>query len=160
MFRFTYLNKQEKEHWLPQLFDLLYENMKDIAPSGLTYEAEKAEWLANVSSALEKEPRKMLLCFADGELAGFVQFYTRAELLMVEEVQLRKTYHRSFLFYRICKFLRNSLPTEITVVEAYAEKRNLYSQKLMQKLGMEVIGEDGPFVHLHGQLEPMRKYFR
>lgn len=160
MFRFTYLNKQEKEYWLPQLFDLLYDNMKTIAPSGKSYEAEKAEWLGNVSAALEKAPRQVLLCFADGELAGFVQFYIRAELLMVEEVQLRKTYHRSFLFYRICKFLRNSLPTEITVVEAYAEKRNLYSQKLMQKLGMEVIAEEGPFVHLRGQAEPMKKYFR
>lgn len=160
MFRFTYLNKQEKEYWLPQLFDLLYDNMKTIAPSGKSYEAEKAEWLGNVSAGLEKAPRQVLLCFAGGELAGFVQFYTRAELLMVEEVQLRKTYHRSFLFYRICKFLRNSLPTEITVVEAYAEKRNLYSQKLMQKLGMEVIAEEGPFVHLRGQLEPMRKYLR
>lgn len=160
MFQFTYLNKQEKEYWLPQLFDLLYDNMKPIAPSGKSYEAEKAEWLANVSPALEKAPRQVLLCFADGELAGFVQFYTRAELLMVEEVQLRKDYHRSFLFCRVCKFLLSSLPTELAVVEAYAEKRNLYSQKLMQKLGMGVIGEDGPFVHLRGQLEPMRKYFR
>ena len=160
MFQFTYLNKQEKEYWLPQLFDLLYDNMKTIAPSGKSYEAEKAEWLANVSPALEKAPRQVLLCFADGELEGFVQFYTRVELLMVEEVQLRKNYHHSFLFYRICKFLQNSLPMEITLVEAYAEKRNLYSQKLMQKLGMEVVGEEGPFVHLRGQLEPMRKYFR
>ena len=31
---------------------------------------------------------------------------------------------------------------------------------LMQKLGMEVVGEDGPFVHLRGQLALMRKYFR
>ena len=160
MFQFTYLNKQEKEYWLPQLFDLLYDNMKTIAPSGKSYEAEKAEWLANVSPALEKAPRQVLLCFADGELEGFVQFYTRVELLMVEEVQLRKNYHHSFLFYRICKFLQNSLPMEITLVEAYAEKRNLYSQKLMQKLGMGVIGEDGPFVHLRGQAEPIRKFFQ
>ena len=159
MFQFTYLNRQEKECWLPRMFDLLYGNMQAIAPSGLSYEAEKAQWMANVSPALEKAPRQVLLCFSDGELVGFVQFYTRDELLMVEEVQLRKDYHRTFLFCHICKRLRKDLPEGIKIVEAYAEKRNLQSQKLMKKLGMEIVGEDGPFVHLRGQTEPVKRFF-
>lgn len=160
MLQFTYLNKQEKEYWLPRLFELLYDNMQTIAPSDLSYDAEKAEWLANVSPALEKAPRQILLCFAQEELVGFVQFYTRQELLMVEEVQLRKDYHRSFLFYHICKHLMEILPTGITVVEAYAEKRNLHSQQIMKKLGMEILEAEGPFVHLRGQAATIRKFFR
>jgi len=160
MLHYTHLNKQEKEYWLPRLFDLLYENMQEIAPSGLPYEAEKAAWLSNVLPALEKAPRQILLCFADGALVGFVQYYTRKELLMVEEVQLRKDYHRSFLFYRLGKHLLSILPTGITVVEAYAEKRNLHSRRLMQKLGMGIVAEEGPFLHLRGNADPMKRFFQ
>ena len=159
MLRFAYLNKQEKEYWLPQMFDLLYDNMRLIAPGDLPYEAEKRQWLSNVSPALEKAPRQVMLIFSEEELVGFVQFYTRENLLMVEEVQLRKDYHRSFLFYRLCRQLGNDLPDAITVVEAYAEKRNVHSRKLMQKLGMKIIGEDGSFLHLQGQANPIREYF-
>lgn len=152
MLTFTFLNKQEKETWLPRLFDLLYENMRAIAPSGLSYDAEKAQFLANVSPALEKAPRQIILCFSDGDLAGYAQYYTRDDVLMVEEVQLRKAYQRSFAFYRLCKHLLFILPPEIRYVEAYAEKRNAYSQNIMAKLGMEVLEEDGPFLHLRGEL--------
>lgn len=159
MLRFAYLNKQEKENWLPRLFDLLYENMHTIAPSGLNYEKEKQQWLESVSPALEKAPRQIILCFADETLAGFVQFYTRENLLMVEEVQIAKPYHRSFLFFRLCRFLLEQLPPEIEIVEAYAEKRNLHSLRIMKKLGMEVIGEEGPFLHLRGDARPIREKF-
>ena len=159
MFRFAYLDKQQKDIWLPQMFDLLYDNMRLIAPGDLPYEEEKQQWLSNVSPALEKAPRQVLQAFWKEELVGFIQFYTRQELLMVEEVQIRKDYHRSFLFYRLCRRLREDLPETVTVVEAYAEKRNLYSQKLMQKLGMQILEEEGPFVHLRGQAEAIKQRF-
>ena len=37
MIRLTVLKKEEKATWLPQLFDLLYENMQEIAPGELPY---------------------------------------------------------------------------------------------------------------------------
>ena len=153
MLTFTFLNKQEKETWLPRLFDLLYENMQSIAPSDLSYDAEKQQFMANVSPALEKAPRQIILCFSDGDLAGYVQYYTRGDMLMVEEVQLKKVYQRSFAFYRFCKHLLSILPPEIRYVEAYADRRNAYSQQIMSKLGMEVMEADGPFLHLRGNLQ-------
>lgn len=159
MLRFEFLNKQEKEAWLPRLFDLLYDNMASIAPGNLPYEEEKRQWLAAVSPAMEKAPRQIILCYAEEELAGFAQFYTRDDLLMVEEVQIAKPYHRSFLFYRLCRFLLEQLPPEIGVVEAYAEKRNLHSLRIMKKLGMEVLGEEGAFVHLRGDARCIREKF-
>lgn len=159
MLRFEFLDKQKKEVWLPRLFDLLYDNMRSVAPGGLAYEDEKRQWLEAVSPALEKAPRQIILCFAEEELAGFLQFYTRENLLMVEEVQIAKAYHRSFVFYRFCRFLLQTLPPEITVVEAYAEKRNLHSQRIMGKLGMETVGEEGPFVHLRGDAAKVKRFF-
>ena len=159
MLRFEFLNKKEKAYWLPKLFDLLYRNMVSIAPGTLPYEKEKRQWMEAVSPALDKAPRQIILCFADGELVGFVQFYTRDDLLMVEEVQVEKTYHRSFVFYRLCRFLLEQLPPEIAVVEAYAEKRNLHSLRIMGKLGMDIIGEEDPFVHLRGDAAPIKEKF-
>ena len=85
MITFTYLDKTQKERWLPVLFDLFYDNMRHIAPSELPYEQEKKQWLTEVSPALEKAPRQIILCFADDALAGYVQYYTNGNLLMIEE---------------------------------------------------------------------------
>lgn len=159
---FCYLDKSQKDYWLPQLFDLLYENMRSIAPSGLSYEQDRDQWLAAVSPALEKAPRQIIMCFAGTELAGFVQYYIRDQLLMIEEIQLRKEYHRTMLFYRFCKHLISVIPDNLQTVEAYADKQNLNSIRLMEKLGMQCLEEDpdSPFVHMHGSAERIYRFFR
>lgn len=161
MLSFSFLDKSEKEIWLPKLFDLLYGNMRHIAPSGLAYEQETAQWLTNVSSALEKAPRQIILCFVDDNLAGFIMYYIRDKLLMVEEVQVKKAYQGTFVFYRLCQHLIRRLPENIETIEAYAEKRNSKSQKLMQKLGMEIVddAEASPFVHLRGSAQKVKVFF-
>ena len=160
MIRFSLMNKQEKDAWLPELFDLLYNNMQSIAPHGLGYEREKEEWLANVSPALEKETRQILLCFADQELAGYLQYYTREKLVMVEEVQLKSAYQRTMVFYYLCRALLELMPEEIVIIEAYADKRNVNSQGIMKKLGMQQVGEEGGFVHLRGSVSQAGDWFR
>ena len=152
---FLYLNKAEKDTWLPQLFDLLYENMCSVAPSGLPYEQEKARWLAEVSPAMDKAPRQIILCIVDGALAGYIQFYVRGRMLMVEELQLKKKYHRTSLFYRFCRHLMSVMPADLQTVEAYADRRNAYSIRLMEKLGMQACDPEteSPFVHMRGSAE-------
>ena len=90
MTTFTYLNKNEKEKFLPKLFDLLYDNMREIAPTDLTYEQEKTQWLGNVFPALDKPARQIIMCYADEELIGYIQYYINGKLLMIEELQLKK----------------------------------------------------------------------
>ena len=63
-----FLDKEREMALLPKLFDLLYENMKEIAPSELDYESEKAHWLSCVTPALSKDPRKIVLIFDGTEL--------------------------------------------------------------------------------------------
>ena len=161
MISISFLDKRKKDCWLLKLFDLLYDNMCQIAPSGLPYEQEREQWLSNVSPALDKAPRQIILCFVNGGLAGYIQYYTRENLLMVEEVQIKKAYQGTFLFYRLCQHLVNTLPEDIRIIEAYADKRNLNSQKLMQKLGMETVEDHGesPFVHLRGSAQNANAYF-
>ena len=155
---FCYLDKTQKEQWLPRMFDLLYENMKTVAPSDLTYEMEKENWFSAVSPALEKAPRQIILCIINGELVGFMQYYTRESLLMVEELQLKKDYQRTPLFYGLCRFLAANLPAGLQNLEAYADQRNVRSICLMEKLGMQGCEQetDTPFVHFFGQLHKLK----
>ena len=149
MITYTHLDKTQKDQWLPRLFDLYYTNMIPIAPSDLDYDQERAQWLSAVSPALDKEPRQILLCCEDGKLAGYVQYYTRGELLMIEELQLADIYQRSTVFFSLIRALIRLLPEGICYVEAFADSRNHRSIRLMQKLGMEVL-EETEFVHLRG----------
>ena len=162
MVRCTFLDKQDKDLWLPILFDLLYDNMHAITPSGLTYGEKKKQWLSNVSPALDKAPRQIVMCFAGDALAGYIQYYTRGELLMVEEVQIRKSYQKTPVFYCLCKYLCLNLPPEIAYMEAFADERNRYSRKLMDRLGMKQIADDtaSPYVHLRGPADGIKKYFQ
>ena len=155
----TLMDKAEKAFWLPLLFDLLYDNMKDIAPSGAPYEVERGEFISNVSAALEKAPRQILLAAQGHVPVGYIQYYTRGELLMVEEVQIRKDYQNTLLFLRLCRELLKRLPAEIRVVEAYADPRNAESLGLMARLGMEKLADSGEFVHLRGDAVAIRKRF-
>jgi hypothetical protein len=147
-----FLDKEREMALLPQLFDLLYENMKEIAPTELDYELEKAHWLSCVEPALAKDPRKIVLIFAGPELAGFMQYYVNAGIFMVEEVQIRRDYQASSMITALWKFMGQIIPADTECIEAYADYRNLKSQRLMQKLGMEPVGRtaDDQYIHFRG----------
>ena len=151
--RFCYLDKTEKEQWLPELFDLFYENMRSIAPLGLSYRQEKEQWLSEVSPALEKAPRQIILCLAGEQLVGYMQYYIREGMLMVEELQLKPQYQGTLLFCGLCKHLLRVLPGDLKTIEAYAHLKNRRSIDLMKKLGMEICQEQPPFAHLRGSAE-------
>lgn len=160
MITHTLLDKSEKDNLLPELFDLYYNNMSQIAPSGLCYEAEQIQWLAAVSPALEKAPRQILLCRNGYDILGYIQYYTRDDLLMIEELQLRGDYQRSTVFISMVRALIRLLPEGLRHVEAYADKRNLASLALMQRLGMLMLNdEDESFAHLRGDAGKIRSLF-
>lgn len=155
----VFLDKGEKAVWLPRLFDLLYDNMHSIAPGVLSREQEAAQWLREVSAALDKAPRRIIMAFCGERLAGYLQFYTRQELLVIEEVQLKKEFQKTTAFLQLCRFLGENLPPEIRYIEAYADSRNVLSQKLMEKLGMRKIGEMSEFVQFRGSFSSVLDRF-
>ena len=155
------MEKSEKAQWLPVLFDLFYENMSPIAPSGLPREEERACWLSEVSPALDKDPRQILLCRDREHPLGYIQYYTRGDLLMIEEFQIAKPYQMSLLFPRMCKSLLRYLPEGIETVEAYAHIPNLYSRSIMAKFGFQET-DTCPYaglVHLRANATDVKKHF-
>lgn len=140
----SYMEKSYKEKWLPLLFDLYYENMHRIAPSGLSWGEERSQWLSEVSPALDKEPRQIILCLQDGIVQGYLQYYTRGSLLMIEEIQIRPAFQGTLLFHRMCRYLSRNLPKNIEILEAYADSRNIRSKSIMYRLSFQETGES-PF---------------
>lgn len=154
-----FLDKEQDLHLLEQLFDLLYENMNTIAPSGLSYEEEKQQWLAEVGPAMKKPPRQIILMYLGDSLAGYMQYYIHNGIFMVEEIQLRKDCRATTLFHSLWKFVSSIIPEDTRTIEAYADRRNHHSRKLMQKLGMVPVEDDSctPLLHFRGSLEHIRK---
>ena len=158
----SFLNKDQKGLWIPRMFDLMYENMQTIVPDKMPYEQQKARFLAEVSPALEKAPRQVILCICDETLVGFLQYYTRGDLLVIEEIQLQKKFQGTLTFYHLCKLLADSLPQNIAYLEAYTHKSNVFSQKLLQKLDLSLLddSQNSPFFHFRGSMLKAKSYFQ
>ena len=160
-YRFSFLNKAKARDVLPLLFDILHENMDKIAPSGLTYEAEREEWLGAVAPALTKAPRQIVLMH-DGEiLAGFLQYYVNNGIFMVEEIQLKSVYQRTRLLYELCRFLTDVIPSDTQYIEAFVHEKNVTSQKLQRSLGMAHVDTKGNgILHFRGDCQKLFKRFQ
>ena len=153
---FKFLEKSNVGEFLPVLFDILYENMEKITPFGKSYEDAKTEWLGQVTPAMKKDRRQIGLMYDGDALAGYAQYYTNDTILMIEEIQLKPKYQRRMLLYEFCKFMKAILPSDITYIEAYADKRNANSQKLIEALGMKIINDDGKYYHFRGLLKALK----
>jgi len=160
---FRFLEKPPAPEILDEIFDVLATNMRVIAPTGLTYEEDKAQWMACVPPALEQEARQILLIYAGDELAGFFQYYVTADhnVFMMEEIQFKEAYRGSGLFGELYRFLIPKLPADIVYVEAYADKRNTKSLAVLEHLGLTVIGENKNKIswHLRGDFAVLKKKY-
>ena len=160
---FRYLQKPPSPALLEEIFTILAANMRVIAPTGLTYEENRAQWLSCVPSALEKEARQMILIYDRDELIGFFQYYVTADraVFMMEEIQFKEAYRGSGLFGELYRFMIPRLPHDIQAVEAYADKRNVKSLSVLGHLGLTVIGENknGISYHLRGDFALLREKY-
>jgi hypothetical protein len=160
---FRYLPKPPSSSLLDEIFGILATNMRVIAPTGLTYEEDRAQWMACVPPALTKDARQMVLIYAGDELVGFFQYYVTADhsVFMMEEIQFKEAYRESGLFGELYRFLIPKLPADIVSVEAYADKRNTKSLGVLGHLGLTVIGENknGISWHLRGDFAVLKEKY-
>ena len=141
-YEFKYADKQNIEDILPCLFDILYSNMSIIAPTGNTYEYDKKEWLSNITLSIQKEPRQIVLMYADNDLIGYFQYSICVDSFMMEDIQIRKDCQGTGLFQLLYSWLIKKLPKNIKHVEAYSSKSNYKSQGVLEHLGLVKSGEN------------------
>ena len=147
--KFEKLNKSQKDDILPVLFDIYYGNMSRICPRVKPYDVEREEWINEVSPALDKNPRQIILMYQGDDLAGFVMYYTRDDLLMIEELQLKEKYQRTLLLHRLFTYLTELLSSGCARIEAFASEKNYRSLDLMKYLGFCTIGKNEKYNLFH-----------
>ncbi len=144
---------------LPQMFEILATNMSKIAPTGNSYEQDKKIWLSYMESDLKG--KQIILMYVGEVLAGYFQYSLQENTALVEEIEISPEFQRTLLFYRFLKYMRTILPKNIQYAEAYINKGNTNSQRIAQKLGFKVVGENpnGHSFRYRGEFASIKKYF-
>lgn len=163
MFEFRLADKTQTERWLPDLFRMLHANMSVIAPTNNSYEDDFEIWRSHIIPAIQKEQRQIVLMCVESELVGYFQYSLNGDTrsLMMEEIQIIKEFQGTGIFSALYKWLIETLPKDVTYVEAYAHKRNIKSQGILNRLGLVAIGENenGNSLHYKGEyVNLLRKY--
>ena len=156
---FRFLDSKQAETILPQMFDILFTNMNNIAPTGNSYDEDKAMWLSFMFSSVNKGPQQILLMYSDEELVGYFQYSIDGNTLFAEEIEIRPDYQRTFLFTLFFRYLMSIMPKNIEYIKANIHKDNLNSQTIAGKLGMQIVGENKNKIswHLIGPVDKFKK---
>lgn len=161
MISFEIMEKSRKEEILPELFDLLFDNMSVIAPTGNDYKTDFNEWYSAVSPAIDKDPRNIILIRDKGDIIGYFQYYVNRSVFMMEEIQFKRDYWGTGLFRKLYEFIANEIKPSAEFVEAYAHTANVKSQSILRHLGLVPVGTNanGNSIHYRGDCrELMNKY--
>ena len=152
------LDKQRELPLMGDLFDLMYENMASVATGGMACAWEKSKWLAEVIPAVKKQPRQIVLLYCQGTLVGFCMYYVNDGVFMVEELQIRRGFRSSGVIVELWKFFNRTIPEDTLYMEAYTDAENVYSQKLLGRLGLEIVewSADGRLKHFRGGFDKIR----
>lgn len=160
-FQFKYADKMRLEEILPFCFEILYENMSVIAPTGDPYEEDLRLWRDNVYPLLEKDWRQLALIYCEKELVGYFQYSVLENTLLMEEIQFRAIYHGTGLFRQFYTWLIKQLPKDLCYVAAYVHKNNQKSQNILNYLGLTCCRENkngNSFYYKGSYCELLSKY--
>ena len=160
--QFEYADKNKLETILPKLFELLSSNMSIIAPTGNSYDEDYRIWLSNIESAMQKPQRQIILMLCDNDIVGYFQYYINSRTFMMEEIQIEKSYQGTGIFSAFYSWLVYQLPNDIECVEAYAHKKNIKSQGILEHLGLKQLGEskNGNSYHYIGEYINLKNKYK
>ena len=76
------------------VFDILFTNMNEIAPTGNSYEDDRQMWLSSMTSVQRKE-KQILLMYVGEILAGYFQYCIERDTMLIEEIEIAPDYQRT-----------------------------------------------------------------
>ena len=156
---FRFFDEKQDAGLLPRMYDILYANMRKIFPMTSQYDQDKKTWLDWMASDAARG-HEIILMYVEKTLAGYFQFRTEGDTLLIEEIEILPEYQRTLLFARFMQYAGHFLPQQIQWLEAYIRKENDASQALAEGLGLRVVGENkkGTSWKYRGDIAPLRKY--
>ncbi len=156
-FRFKQAKTEDIPIYLDELFAILAGNMRNIAPTGNTYEEDYEIWLKYAVPAWREGKFSVILIFDGDVLCGYFQYSVNDTTFRMEEIQFKPEYRGCGLFAELYKYLITIIPIETEYVDAFAEKRNTKSQEILKHLGLNIIGENknGKCFHFKGEYKAL-----
>ena len=155
MVDFHFLKQDEFEQYANELFSILYDNMSQIAPTGNGREEDFLSWFEANKEGLKNTNRHIIISVRKEthEIVGYFQYTVQNNVLLMEEIQIRKTYQGKYnIFEKIYGLVLANMREDVHVVEAYANKKNTKSIGILGKLGLSIVGENknGTSYHFRG----------
>ena len=137
-FTFEFLGRSPGERELLPLFELLYRNSLEIAPTS-SYSDEREEWFSAILPAMQDKRRHIAIAKCKDFPVGFLQYSTADGHLFIEELQLDRTARKTTLILKLISLMLSNIPDGIHTLEAYAHRQNKASIELILSLGLSEI---------------------
>lgn len=135
------INCQNFNEYAEFLFEILANNMTKIAPTQNSREEDFKIWFASLQKRLLNEECFIIAFLNSEKIIGYLQYSISQDTLTVEEVEISPKF---FIKYNILgnaiKLLSEISSENIVYVEAYANKNNKISMKILQKSGFKIVG--------------------
>ena len=145
MIEFRRLKQDEFQQYAESMFSILYENMCQIVPVESSREEDYTLWFESNQENLKKENHHIIVGFQreTHELIGYFQYSVQKNVFLMEEIQISSPYQgKHGVFKKIYGVVLETMPENIDVVEAYANKKNTKSIGILEKLGLTITGEN------------------
>ena len=86
-------------------------------------------------------------------MSGFFQYFVNDTTFRMDEIQFKKEYQGCGLFTELYHYLTTIIPVQTKYVDAFARKKNLKSQRILEHLGLSVVGEskNGKSLYFKGE---------
>lgn len=159
---FSYLNKNEFENISHDIFNILADNMRIIAPTGNSRDDDYKCWYKAVSNGLQRDERQIILIKDKQKIIGFFQYYTNTDTFVMEEIQIKSEYQSKNIFRDLYGYIISNLKYDIEFVEAYANTANQKSVGILEHLGLSKIGmnKNGNSFHFKGKYSDLIKWYK
>lgn len=151
-----------KEH-KQTLFDILADNMAKIALTENSREEDFLLWSEILRERLLNGQVSIISFLYSGQIIGYFQYSICNDVFVIEEIEISPPFQiRYNVLGNIVKLLPDVVPPNIDYIEAYANKNNNASTRLLDKVGFEIVGENkSGKSYLHrGKYSALAKQFK
>lgn len=141
MVEFSYLEKNELDKYTRKLFSILFDNMVNIAPTGNSREEDYKSWYKAVCGEMQSNKRHIIVISTGNmtEIIGFFKYSINEYVFVMEDIQIKDSYRGKYNIFRtLYGFVLEHINEDIHFVEAYADKKNIKSLGILEKLGLSI----------------------
>lgn len=158
---FRKMNCEDVSIYIREMYDILYQNMSKIAPTGNTYEEDFELWSKHAVDYWSSGQCQVILVFSVGKLCAYFQYALINSTFVMEEIQFKASYQSKGLFTELYRYLIDIIPPQTKYTEAYANKKNKKAQAILKHLGLEITGENksGSSFHFRGSYAILREQY-